>query len=99
MPSDKRTYFVPSQTRCLLNNSRLIIISHEYIQPLEMPLLENNHGTNVNNKLYKLIQSTHTYEFSVTPKGIKLTRELEFLWPRLKIKNSKGSHLVLVQKR
>ena len=44
--------------------SRPFLIPHEFIQPIEIPILEFIHTTKYNQKIYNLIQST-PYEFAV----------------------------------
>ena len=48
--------------------SRTLIVPHEYIQPIEVPILEFIHNTKYNHKIYNLIQNT-PHEFAVGTKN------------------------------
>ena len=60
-------------------NSRPLIIPHEYIQPIEVPILEFIHNTKHNHKIYNLIQNT--------PHELKTIKALQLLWPMLQTEN------------
>ena len=66
--------------------SRPLIIPHEYIQPIEVPILEFIHNTKYNHKIYNLIQNT-PHEFAVGTKELKTIKTLQLLWPLLQTKN------------
>ena len=66
--------------------SRPLIIPHEYIQPIEVPILEFIHNTKYNHKSYNLIQNT-PHEFAVGTEELKTIKELQLLWPLLQTKN------------
>ena len=51
--------------------SRPLIVPHEYIQPTEKPFLEFKHNTKYNLKIYNLIQKT-PHEFAVGTEELKL---------------------------
>ena len=66
--------------------SRPVIILHEYIQPIEVPILEFIHNTKYNQKTYNLIQNT-PHEFAVGTEELKTIKALQLLWPLLQTKN------------
>ena len=66
--------------------SRPLIISHEYIQPIEVPILKFIHNTKYNLKIYNLIQNT-PHELAVGTEELKTIKALQLLWPLLQIKN------------
>ena len=66
--------------------SRPLIIPHEYIQPIEVPILEFIHNTKYNHKNYNLIQNT-PQEFAVGTEELKTIKALQLLWPLLQTKN------------
>ena len=59
---------------------------HEFIQPIEIPILEFIHNTKYNHKIYNLIQNT-LYEFAVGTEELKTIKALQLLWPLLQTKN------------
>ena len=66
--------------------SRPLIIPHEYIQPIEVPILEFIHNTKSNHKTYNLIKNT-PHEFAVGTEELKTIKTLQLLWPLLQTKN------------
>ena len=66
--------------------SRPFIIPHEFIQPIEIPILEFIHNTKYNHKIYNLIQNT-PHEFAVGTEELNTINTLQFLWPLLQTKN------------
>ena len=56
--------FCPFRKTFIDEKSRPLIIPHEYIQPIEVPILEIIHNTKYNHKFYNLIQNT-PHEFAV----------------------------------
>ena len=66
--------------------SRPLILTHEYIQPIEVPILEFFHNSNYNHKIYNLIQNT-PHEFAVGTEELKTIKALQLLWPLLQTKN------------
>ena len=66
--------------------SRPFLIPHEFIQPIETPILEFTHNTKYNHKIYNLIQNT-PYEFAVGTEELKTFKALQLLWPLLQTKN------------
>ena len=65
--------------------SRPFIIPHEFIQPIEVPILEFMHNTKYNQKLYNLIQNT-PHEFAVGTEELNIIKALDLLWPLLQTK-------------
>ena len=73
-------------TRTINNDeSRPLIVPHEYIQPVEIPILEYIRNTKYNHKVYFLIQNT-AHEFSPSSEEHKIIKALELLWPLLQTK-------------
>ena len=66
--------------------SRPFLIPLEFIQPIEIPILEFIHNTKYNHEIYKLIQNT-SYEFAVGTEEIKTINSLPLLWPLLQTKS------------
>ena len=58
--------------------SRPLIIPHEYIQPIEVPILEFIHNSKYNHKIYNLIQNT-PHEFAVGTEELKTIKALQLL--------------------
>ena len=79
-------YLFCSLTRTFnIDESRPLIVPHEYIQTVEVSILEYIHNPNYNRKLSNLIQNT-PHEFSPRSEEQKIIKALEFLWPLLQIK-------------
>ena len=68
-----------------VNESRPLIVPHEFLQHAELPILELIHNTKYNHKLYKIIQIT-PYELSSSTEEHKIIKALELLWPLLQTK-------------
>ena len=77
--------FCPLTRTFSVDESRLVIVPHEYIQPVEVPILEYIQNTKYNHKLYNLIQNT-SQELSPSSKEHKVIKILELLWSRLQTK-------------
>ena len=77
--------FCPPTKSFNVKESRSIIVPHEYIQPVEVQILEYIHNTKHNHKLYKLIENT-PHEFSLSSEEHKIIRALELLRPLLQTK-------------
>ena len=78
--------FCPLTKTFNVKESRPLIISHENIQPVEVPILELIHNTKYNHKLFNLIQHTN-HEFSIGTEELKTIEALQLLWPLLETKN------------
>ena len=68
------------------DENRPFLIPHEFVQPIEIPILEFIHNTKFNHKLYNLIQNT-PYEFAVGTEELTTIKALQLLWPLLQTKN------------
>ena len=68
------------------NESRPLIIPLEYIQPIEVSILEFIHNTKYNYKIYNLIH-IKPHEFAVGTEELKTIKALQLLWPLLQTKN------------
>ena len=66
--------------------SRPLIVPHENIQPIEIPILKFIRKTKYNHKFYNLIQNT-SHEFSVGTEELKTKKALQLLWQLLQNKN------------
>ena len=66
--------------------SRPFLIPHEFLQPIEIPILEFIHNTKYNHKIYNLIQHT-PHEFAVGTEELNIIEALDLLWPMLQTKN------------
>ena len=77
--------FCPLTRSFDVDDSSPLINPHEYIQPVEILILENIHNVNYHHKLYNLIQNK-PHEFSLNNKELNTIRALEFLWLLLQIK-------------
>ena len=78
--------FCPLTKLLNVEESRPLSVPHEYLQPIEIPILEFIHNTKYNHKIYNLIQNT-PYEFSVRTDELNTIKALEWLWPLLQTKN------------
>ena len=63
-PVTQMYIFCPITKTFNAEESRPFLIPHEFIQPIEIPILEFIHNTKYNHKIYNLIQNT-LYEFVV----------------------------------
>ena len=72
--------FCPLTQTFNVHESRPLIVPHEFLQPVEIPILEFIHNTRYNHKLYNLIQNT-PYEFSPSTEEHKIIQALKLLWP------------------
>ena len=66
--------------------SRPFFIPHEFIQPIEIPILEFIHNTKYNQKLYNLIQNT-PHDFTLGTEELNTINALQLPWPLLQTKN------------
>ena len=78
--------FFPLTKTVNVEEPRPFIVPHEYIQPIEIPILEFTHNTKYNHKLFRLIQHT-SHEFSVGTEELNTIKALQLLWPLLETKN------------
>ena len=85
-PITQMYIFCPITKTFNAEESRPFLIPHEFVQPIEIPILEFIHNTKYNHKLYNLIQNT-PYEFAVGTEELKTIKALQLLWPLLQTKN------------
>ena len=85
-PITQMYIFCPITKTFNAEESRPFLIPHEFVQPIEIPILEFIHNTKFNHKLYNLIQST-PYEFAVGTEELTTIKALQLLWPLLQTKN------------
>ena len=78
--------FCPLPKTFNVEESRPLIVPHEYIQPVEITILEFINNTKYNHKLFNLNQHTN-HEFSICTGGLNTINALEMLWPLLETKN------------
>ena len=77
--------FCPLTRTFNIEESLPLIVHHEYIQLVEVPILEYINNTNYNRKLYNVIQNT-SHKFSPSSEEQKTIKALELLWPLLQTK-------------
>ena len=85
-PITQMYIFCPITKTFNAEESRPFLIPHEFVQPIEIPILEFIHNTKFNHKLYNLIQNT-PYEFAVGTEELTIIKALQLLWPLLQTKN------------
>ena len=78
--------FCPLTKLLNVEESHPLIIPHELLQPVEVPILEFIYNTRYNQKLYNLIQNT-LYELSPSTEEHNIIKALELLWPFLQTKH------------
>ena len=86
VPITRMYIFCPPTKTFNVEESRPLIVPHEYIQLVEIPILKFVHNTKYNYKLFNLIQNTH-HEFSIGTEELKTLMALQLLWPLLHTKN------------
>ena len=80
VPITQMYIFCPLTKLQNVDESRPLIVPHELLQPVEVPILEFNFNTRYNHKLYTLIQNT-PYEQSPNTEEHNIIKALELLWP------------------
>ena len=78
--------FCPLTKTFIVEESRPLIVPHEYIQIVKVSILEFIQSTKDNHKFFNLIQNT-PHEFSIGTEVLKTTKALQLLWPLLHTKN------------
>ena len=78
--------FCPLPKTFNAEESRPLIVPHEYIQLIEIPILEFIHNTKYNHNLFNLILHT-SHEFSVGTEELNTIKAHQLLWPLLETKN------------
>ena len=84
-PITQMYIFCPLTKNFIVDESRPLIFPHEFLQPVEIPILEFIHNTRYNNKIYNPIQNT-PYELSPSTDEHSIIKALELLWPLLQTK-------------
>ena len=80
-------YIFCSLTKLLnVDESRPLIVPHEFLQPVEVPILEFIYNTRYNHKLNNLTQNT-PYELTSSTEEHNIIQALELLWPLLQTKH------------
>ena len=77
--------FCPLTKTFTVEEPQPFTVPHEYIQPVEIPILEFIHKTKYNHKLFNLIQQIN-HEFSIGTGELNTIKALELLWPLLETK-------------
>ena len=85
-PVTQMYIFCPITKTINVEESRPFLIPHEFITPIEIPILEFIHNNKYNHKIYNLIQNT-PYEFAVGTEELNTIKALQLLWPLLQTKN------------
>ena len=85
-PITQMYIFCPLTKTFNVDESRPLIFPHEFLQTVEIPILEFIHNTRYNQKLYNLIQNT-PYELSPSTEEHKIIKALQLVWPLLQTKN------------
>ena len=85
-PITQMYIFCPLKKNFNDEESRPFIIPHEFIQPIEIPILEFIHNTEYNHKIYNLIQNT-PHEFALGTEELNTIKALQLLWPLIQTKN------------
>ena len=85
-PVNQMYKFCPLTRTFNEEESRPLIVPHEFLQPIEVQNLDFIRNTKYNHKLFKLNQIT-PYEISVGTEELKTIRALQLLWPLLQTKN------------
>ena len=86
-PITQMYIFCPLTKRLNVDESRPLIVPHEFLQPVEVLKLEFIYNTRYNHKLYDLIQNT-LYEQSPNTEEHNIIKALELLWPHLQTLNT-----------
>ena len=85
-PVQQMYIFCPITKTFQDEESRPFLIPHEFLQSIEIPILEFIHNTKYNHKLYNLIQNT-PHEFAVGTEELNIIKALQLIWPLLETKN------------
>ena len=85
-PITQMYIFCPLTKTFNVDESRPLIFSHKFLQPVEIQILEFILNTRYKHKLYNLIQNT-PYELSPSTEEHKIIKALKLLWPFLQTKH------------
>ena len=83
-PITQMSIFCPLTKLFNIDESRPLIVPHEFLQPVEVPILEYIYITRYNHILYDLIQNTR-YELSPSTEEHNIIKTVELLWPLLQL--------------
>ena len=78
VPITQMYIFCPLTKTFNEEESRPLIVPHEYVQPIEIPILEFIHNTRYNHKVFNLIQNT-SHEFAVGTEELRTIKALQLL--------------------
>ena len=78
--------FCPLTKLFNVDESRPLIVPHEFLQPVEIPILAFIHNTRYNHRLYNLNQNK-PYEQSSNTEVHNIIKALELIWPLLQTKH------------
>ena len=81
-PIGQMYLFCPLTRTFNVDESRPLIVPHEYIQPVEVSIPEYIHNIKNNHTLFNLNQNT-PHQFSPSNEEHKIIKALELLWPLL----------------
>ena len=81
-PISQMYIFCPLTKIFNVDESRPLIVPHEFLQPVEIPILEFIHKTRYNHKLYNL-NKNRPYELSPSTDEHNIIKALELFWPLL----------------
>ena len=81
-PIGQMYIFCPLTRTFNVDESRPLIVPHEYIQPVEVSIPEYFHNIKYIHKLFNLIQN-RPHEFSPSNEKHKIIKAIELLWPLL----------------
>ena len=84
-PITQMYIFCPFPKTFNIDESRPLIVPHEFLQPVEIPIVEVIHNTRYDLELYNLVQNT-PYELSPSTEEDNIIKPLESLWPLLEAK-------------
>ena len=86
-PNTQMHIFCPLTKLLNVDESRPLIIPHEFFQLVEVSILEFIYNTRYNHKVYNLNQNT-PYEQSPNTEEHNIIKALELLWPLLQTKHN-----------
>ena len=81
-PITQMYIFCPLNKLLNVDESRPLIVPHELLQPVEVPILEIIYNTRYNHKLHNQVQNT-TYEQSPNTEERNIIKAIQLLWPLL----------------
>ena len=80
-PIKQMYIFCPLTSTLNVDEPRPLIVPHDYVQPVEVAILEFIHNSNYNYKLYNFIQNT-PHKISLSSEEQKIIKALELLRSR-----------------